>query len=130
MALLLFGCTQPPSADVMLGGSATPAAVPPGPPGSRDGLYTGTADLILGACPQTMTVSNFRVAGSVVRFGLFHGPVSSDGSVSLLDAGMTLNGRFQGNGFTGRIYTDNDIGIYVRPLSQCLYAIAVQRVAT
>jgi hypothetical protein len=129
LALLLFGCAQPPSADVMLGGSATPVAVPPGPPGSPDGLYAGTANLILGTCPQTMTISNFRVAGNVVRFGGFEGHVSPDGSVSLLFAGMVLNGRFQGDSFTGRVDTDNDLGIYVRPLRDCLYAIAVRRVA-
>jgi hypothetical protein len=129
LALLLFGCSQPPSADVMLGGRATPSAVPPGPPGSVDGIYAGTIDLINGACPQTLVVSNFRVAGGVVSFGLFDGPVAPDGSVSLFDAGMTLNGHFQGDGFTGRLYTDNDNGYYVRPLSLCLFTITVHRVA-
>jgi hypothetical protein len=128
LAVLLFACA-PPSADVMLGGLATPSPVPPGPPGSPDGLYTGTADDIGGGCIQTMPISNFRVEGNVLRFGRFRGPVAPDGSVALLAAGMTLNGHFQGDTFTGRLDTDDDLGIYVRPLRLCLYAIKVRRVA-
>ena len=129
LAMLLAGCA-PSSADVMMGGSATASPVPPGPPGSADGLYAGAVDLIVGtACPQTMTISNFRVTGNEVRFGGFRGPVSPDGSVSLSYAGMLLNGRFQGDGFTGRIDTDNDLLIYARPLTDCLYTITVRRAA-
>jgi hypothetical protein len=133
ICLLVVGCvSQPLSADVTFGGSAQPPAVVASsrPASSLDGIYVGSADVEVNGnlvCPTTMTITNFRVEGTQVRFGGFEGPIASDGTVNLLFQGMVLNGRFVSSGFDGHVDTTSGPDVVVRPLRTCLYAIRVHR---
>lgn len=135
--LAAFACTAgPPSADVLLGGSATPQAAVPmaGPMGPFDGLYSGTAQVTVNGnmlCPLQMRVSNFRVQGNVVQFGGFRAPIAPDGTVTnAAFEGMFLTGRFVGAQFTGTVEADENPALYARPLKTCVYAIEAARIGS
>jgi len=133
--LLLFGCALPPtSADVGFGGSSTPSAVPaPAGPGSaRDGIYVGTADLVvngfLGGCRSPMSITAFRVDGNTLRFGGFRATITADGTVPMTTfRGMWFAGRFEGQTFVGNVDGGEDYG---RMFDGCTYAISVVRQTT
>jgi len=134
VCLLVFACSSgPPSADVLFGGSAVAGGASDAvSAGGFDGLYTGTADILVNGnfgCPLQLAVSNFRVQGGEVRFGGFRAPIAADGSVAnAWFAGMTLNGHFAGTTFTGAVNTQAGYG-HSGPLQTCLYTIKVQRTA-
>jgi hypothetical protein len=126
--LLLFGCDlPPPSADVGFGGSRTPPAAFPSAPGSRDGVYVGTADVVVNGdfmCPQHMSITNFRVEGDAIRFGGFHGTIVDGAVASTPFRGMWLTGRFEGPKFVGHIDAMGDAaGLF----KSCIYGFNVVR---
>jgi hypothetical protein len=128
-AVLLCGCVLgPPSADVMFGGVSRSVGAPtqPGSPIGYDGIYVGVAvaeEYGINICPSPMPISNFQVAGNILRFGGFSGAVAFDGSVLLPFAGMWLVGGFQGPMFFGYV----DAGASSTQLYGCFYAISVRR---
>ena len=127
--LLVWGCASgPPSADVQFGGVSRPAdePLPADPPGSLDGLYTGTASETddVFQCLSPLNISNFQVEQGRVRFGGFRGPIAPDGTVSIPFGGSWLFGRFQGSEFNGRVDTTNSIQL----AAGCSYAISARRV--
>jgi hypothetical protein len=133
LCLTLFGCTIQsglPGPNVIFNtpmGSVplnSPASVPPGgalavPPAnlepplpvptqpvSRDGTYSGTAEVLStngGSCTRGMNVSNFRVHGNSVRFGLFRGTIASDGGLQMVFRGTWIIGQFEGATFRGQV---------------------------
>ncbi len=134
-ALTLCGCTEqggaPPNVYLSTGvGSVqlnSPAQVAPGgdqvppPPGlmgsapglpvpgqgaSRNGTYSGTAELLStagGMCTSGMKVDNFKVRGNSVRFGQFHGTIAPDGGLQMVSDQTWIFGQFEGATFRGQV---------------------------
>ncbi len=104
---LLFGCA-PLSGDTVWGGRIRPAdaPLPNTPPGSRDGVYAGTAT---GGSISPLSITNFQVNSDRVDFGGFRGPILPDGTVDIVFNGAKLNGRFQDQTFSGHIDTYGSI---------------------
>src|SRR5580693_9117192 len=97
--LLLSGCANTMSADVGFGGTATPPAAMASA-GSRDGVYVGTADVLVNGsnrCRPSMPITNLQVSGDQLRFGGFRATIAPDGSVpQTIFRGMWLTGQFDG----------------------------------
>lgn len=127
--LLLFGCAATAlSGDTVWGGTRRPAdaPLPATAPGSRDGVYAGNATDPTGGCISPLPITNFQVSGSRVDFGGFHGPISPDATVNLQFNGAWLNGRFQGQTFTGHIDTYGSIS----QVQDCFFAVSLQKLGT
>jgi hypothetical protein len=131
--LTLFGCTVQtglPGPNVILDTPMgpvpvnSPAPVMPGggqagpPPGlepslpvptqavSRDGTYSGTAEVLStagGMCLNGTKVDNFRVRGNSVRFGGFRGTIAPDGGLQMVFGGTWIVGQFEGATFRGQV---------------------------
>jgi hypothetical protein len=132
VCLALFGCTgqngsvgpnvvlSTPTGTVPLytpapspSGPGNDLAVPPGldsapPPAqavTRNGTYTGRAEVLTtagGQCDSGMNVDNFRVHGNSVRFGQFRGTIAPDGGLQMVFGGTWIIGQFEGATFRGQ----------------------------
>ena len=130
ICVLLAGCASiPMSADAAFGGNPTPGAIASGgATDTRDGVYVGTADVLVNGgyrCRTPMSISNFRVDGDTVRFGGFRGTIAADGSVpQTVFRGMWFTGRFDGPNFVGHVNAFDDSTTL---LNACTFAISVTR---
>jgi hypothetical protein len=108
MGLLLASCTmhQPGLPPMTI---RSPAAPPPSSalssqpvtPGSLNGVYSGIARPLAGNCLTAQKVTNFRVLGNSVRWGVFRGTIDRNRGVQMAYRGNRLFGKFIGTQFSG-----------------------------
>lgn len=146
LGLILAGCSgQPPnvvfdtpSGPVPLNGPASnTTSGPPPPPGmeptqpaearpvSRDGIYTGTATVLItngNVCQDTFRVYGFHVNGNKVRFGGFRGTIQPDDGLQMVFGAQWIIGRFDGAVFHGQVAF---VGPYGSP--GCTYELTLRR---
>lgn len=113
--------------------SAEIAAPPPGmePRASssgqgRDGMYAGTADVLTtggGLCLQNRQVTNFRVRGDAVRFGVYRGRIDADGGLQMVYGQNWIVGQFEGATFHGQFEIPGRFGS-----PGCSYLLSLARV--
>lgn len=102
-----------PSSAMPAGLAGPPPGLEPSPPplravqgGSRDGLYTGTATVLVtdgGLCTDTLKVSDFAARGNSARFGGFRGTIGADGGVQMYYGQDWITGQFEGATFRGQM---------------------------
>jgi hypothetical protein len=86
---------------------------PPANVGDRNGTYSGTASPLStggGACLTNQSVSGFRVDGNSVRWGRFHGTISRDNGLQMVNGNTWVFGQFVGTRFDGQISTTRGSG--------------------
>ena len=99
-------------------------APPPSPSGPVElppsGVYAGQGRALNnpgGRCRTTITVQDWRVDGTSVRFGRFTGRIQPDGTLRMHAGEQVVVGRFDGPRFTGRSSA---------PPPACRYALTVE----
>lgn len=83
-----------------------PALPAPAQAVSRDGRYAGIAEVLStngGLCIKPLTISDFIVRGSSVRFGRFQGTIAADDGLQMLYDGDWIVGQFEGAVFRGQL---------------------------
>lgn len=97
--------------------------VPPPPPPVApplDGSYAGRAFVTynpMGGC-RDFSLGKFVVKDGHVRFGSFRGTIGPDGGLLMTQGSATIDGRFDGGHFDGRM---------TRPPPKCAYRLALDR---
>jgi hypothetical protein len=83
-----------------------PLLPPAAPVGSRNGTYSGWAEVFTtagGLCTEGMKVIDFKVHGNAVRFGRFRGTIQPDGGLQMVSGGTWIIGQFEGPTFRGQV---------------------------
>jgi hypothetical protein len=110
----------PPPANLL------PDAPPTGQPVSRDGTYTGSANLMVNygnLCQETVPVVGFRVSGDRVRFGRFRGTIDSNDGLQMVSNQQWIVGQFEGATFHGQV------AFWTREGPSCTYVLSLQRIS-
>ena len=89
-------------------------------------MYAGTADVLTtggGLCLQNRRVTNFRVRGNAVRFGVYHGKIDADGGLQMAYGQNWIVGQFEGATFHGQFEIPGRFGS-----PGCSYLLSLARV--
>ncbi len=111
--------TIPPPANLMPGAAPSPAQ-----PVSRNGTFTGSANLMSSygnMCQETVRVVGFRVSGNRVRFGRFHGTIDSNDGLQMVSNQQWIVGQFEGATFHGQVT------FWTREGPGCTYVLSLER---